>query len=290
VDSIAVVICTRNRARKLPALFDSLAAAADAALGACEFVVVDNGSTDDTRATVESFAARSPAPCRYVSEARTGKSRALNTGVRSTGSPLLAFTDDDIVVAPDWLLRIRSEFLSDPGLDGLGGRVELRDPACLPIATRTSRERLALTREAFTLDNPQIIGCNMALRRGPLERAGGFDENLGPGSPGVSGEEVDLLYRLLFGGARIAYVPEILVFHDHERRPGDDHSALFEAYVRGRGAFYWKHGIAGDRCVLRAAYREVRRTMRAPRTAWRHLSALSAGAAAYAVRGRSAGR
>jgi GT2 family glycosyltransferase len=67
-----------------------------------------------------------------------------------------------------------------------------------------------------------------------LLRVGGFDERLGAGSPGGSGEDMDLLYRLLRAGARIRYEPQAVIYH--ERQPRDRRLASRSAYGRGIGA------------------------------------------------------
>ena len=83
---------------------------------------------------------------------------------------------------------------------------------------------------------PWLVGTggNFAARREVLLRAGGFDERLGAGSPGGSGEDMDLLYRLLRSGARIRYEPEAVVYH--ERQPRDRRLASRSSYGRGIGA------------------------------------------------------
>ena len=83
---------------------------------------------------------------------------------------------------------------------------------------------------------PWLVGTggNFAARRDWLLRVGGFDERLGAGSPGGSGEDMDLLYRLLRAGARIRYEPRAVVFH--ERQPRDRRLASRSAYGRGIGA------------------------------------------------------
>ena len=62
-----------------------------------EVVVVDNNSTDDTRAVVASFAAAGDI-VRYVLEPAQGLSHARNRGVAATSADIVAFTDDDVRV------------------------------------------------------------------------------------------------------------------------------------------------------------------------------------------------
>ena len=103
-----------------------------------------------------------------------------------------------------------------------------------------------------------IIGINMAFRRQLAEVIGGFDTDLGPGTPDrMVCEDLDFLYRAFKAGHRILYSPDVLLFHNHGRRSATDRSRLNQTYLWGRGGFYLKHILRGDRQVLRAAYWEL---------------------------------
>jgi glycosyltransferase involved in cell wall biosynthesis len=107
---LSIVVCSYNGARSLGVSLASLAAQ-DLAADDYEIVVVDNASTDTTRAIVDEFALQH-ANVRCVPEPVPGKSRALNTGIRASRATHIAFTDDDVLVSPDWAGRI----LESPGV------------------------------------------------------------------------------------------------------------------------------------------------------------------------------
>src|SRR3954454_3550978 len=90
---ISIIICTANRAAELR---DTLASLAHVRRpGAVELLVVDNRSTDATRAVVEEMACGYPFPLRYVFEEEEGKYAALNSGIKAApGSPILATAGD----------------------------------------------------------------------------------------------------------------------------------------------------------------------------------------------------
>src|SRR4029450_12698608 len=100
-----------------------------------EVLVVDNNSNDETAAVVLSRVAGYPAPLRYLFEGRQGKSNALNTGMAATDADIIAFTDDDVRIPPDWLTRTRAAF-DTFNCDYVGGRVypwwEAAPPRWLP--------------------------------------------------------------------------------------------------------------------------------------------------------------
>lgn len=92
---IGVVICTYNRA---PLLGQALGALCGQTLGPDRFevVVIDDGSTDDTRTVVEHFAAI--LNLRYAYQANSGLATGKNHGLFLTSAPLVAFLDDDDVL------------------------------------------------------------------------------------------------------------------------------------------------------------------------------------------------
>jgi MprA protease rhombosortase-interaction domain-containing protein len=292
---LSVVVCTRNRSSKLLCALASLERCTRPDGVDVEVLVVDNGSSDDTREVSESFAARSALNCRYVLEATPGKSAALNTGISESAGDHVAFTDDDVIVSTDWLRQLVLEYLAEPEIAGVGGRVVLHDRRDAPVTLRCSTERRRLTVADFSIENIPILGCNMSFRKEVLDEIGLFDERLGPGTPTRSAEEADLLYRVFRRGHVLLYAPEVLVYHDHGRRTDDDLAPLYRDYLRGRGAFYCKWITRGDRATARSAYYELRRFLRSipgsrgdGRSAispWSALRLLFSGAAAYAVHG-----
>jgi GT2 family glycosyltransferase len=84
----------------------------------------------------------------------------------------------------------------------------------------------------------------------------------GAGTKIASGEDSDFLYRAHKKGLKIRYYPDVLVYHDHGRKADSDVNALLRGYGCGRGAFYCKHILLGDRIVMRMALREVILTIR----------------------------
>ena len=92
----SVILPTRNRAGQLSGALAHLARQETGGAFTYEVVVIDNGSTDDTRATVERVAAGYPVPLVYVYESRAGKPQALNAGMQAATGSLFAFLDDDV--------------------------------------------------------------------------------------------------------------------------------------------------------------------------------------------------
>ena len=104
---ITVILCTYNRCQSLVRALDSLAASILSETIEWEVLVVDNNSSDQTKAIVEDFCRQYPGRFRYLFEPQQGKSYALNAGIREARGDILAFVDDDVTVEPMWLQNLR---------------------------------------------------------------------------------------------------------------------------------------------------------------------------------------
>jgi len=118
---ISAIICTHNRDTYLGAAVDSLLNQQD--FEDYDIIVVDNGSTDNTKAVVE---ARMPHPrLRYVWEPTLGLSIARNRGFQETTAPILAYLDDDAEASPTWLKQLDCAYEANDKLAVAGGKVTL---------------------------------------------------------------------------------------------------------------------------------------------------------------------
>ena len=116
---------------------------------------------------------------RLLSEPRQGLAFARNAGVVAALGSIVAFTDDDVEVARDWVETIVSSLDGNPAVDGVGGRV-LPAWECGPRPTWLTREHwapLALQDHGDTaVVRPHqpigLIGANVAFRREVFERIG----------------------------------------------------------------------------------------------------------------------
>jgi len=256
---LSVVICTHNRATKLTSALEHLQSLVAPGDISWEIVVVDNGSTDNTPAIIAAVAARTGLPIRYVYEGHPGLGAARNAGTSESTGEIIAFTDDDVFPAVDWLNAIVSEFRRDAELAGLGGRVELHNLLDYPVSIRTRTDRFQLSGTGDLMWG--IPGCNMAFRRKALLAVGGFDPDFGAGAMLQSAEDMEFIFRALKHGLKLVYCPNVLASHDHGRRTQAQVDALFKSYVVGRGAMYAKHILNLDKSMLRMAYWEMRGTI-----------------------------
>jgi glycosyltransferase involved in cell wall biosynthesis len=251
---LSVIVCTRDRPQQLERCLYSFEEAI-APTGIWELFVVVNDSSDKTLEVVDRFLKRRSLPLKYCFESTPGLSRARNQGIRRAAGEILAFADDDCLVSPSWLTAILNEFNKDACLRVLAGRVERADVNDLPIGIRTFSDRLTIS--SFSQIMERLIGCNMAFRREVFKSIGMFDTQLGAGTPTGSAEDTDIFYRAVKAGIKTCYVPEVFLRHAHGRTRGSPIQAINDNYAKGRGAFYCKHLLRGDRAILRCAYHEV---------------------------------
>ena len=117
--SITVGIVTRNRASDLRNALESLALQIRPP---DEVLVVDNGSTDDTRSVAESFEGR--LPLRYLHLAEASIPLARNLVIDNATQEVISFTDDDCGIPPEWLSSVERGFLRADNIGLVGGWVE----------------------------------------------------------------------------------------------------------------------------------------------------------------------
>lgn len=213
---ISIVISTYNRAERLASALERLLT--QAAGMRYEVIAVDNNSSDHTREVIEALQAHSNGRLRYVFEGRQGVSFGRNAGVAAARAPLLAFTDDDMLMAEDWVAKVKQAFDERPELAYLGGKVLPRwqspPPAWLTKLHWPPIALLDYGSEPVPIDAEHqqvLITANFAIRRAALEHAGGFSPLAQRVSNNVcSTEDHELLLRLWRQGARGVYLPELV--------------------------------------------------------------------------------
>jgi len=176
-------------------------------------------------------------------------STARNTAMAQASGSVVAFVDDDAVVHPNWLVRIRQCFI-DPKVMVVTGLVlpaELETPAQqifehnLHFFHQGYRRRRFDTAYFSALRNKGVpvweigAGANMAIRRSAYELGHRFDSRLGPGVFGGCGEDSEFWYGILAAGSSCVYEPSACVFHYHRRELGELRH-LVNQYMQGHVA------------------------------------------------------
>jgi len=219
---VSVNVCTYNRHQLLRQLLESLLEQRLDDAIRYEVIVVDNNSTDETRQVVDEFIGRGHNHLRYIFEQRQGLSYARNTAVEAARAPIVAFTDDDVRVAPTWVQTIKRTLDHHPEVDCVGGKIVPCWPAPPPVwLTERHWGPLAIVdfgdRPFYVSIHNQLclLTANMAIRKDVLERIGRFRPQLQRVQNQVgSMEDHELLLRLWRGQGQGMYVPELVVDAD----------------------------------------------------------------------------
>jgi len=139
-----------------------------------EILVIDNASTDGTRAVLLGQFSSVP-NLRYLHEPHLGLSRARNTGWRNARGQYLAYLDDDAIADQDWLSNILRAFRTVQALPGaIGGKVvpiwEARIPSWFTDAMMSALPLLGLSSRLMMLKEKQwLVGTNVAYPKRVLE-------------------------------------------------------------------------------------------------------------------------
>lgn len=202
-------------------LLDSLVASPDR----FEVVLVDDASPVPVEAVSQAYAAQLPLRVIRHSSNR-GPAAARNTGIQASSHAMIAFTDNDCKVAPDWAMQLSTYLRDAPAqVAGVGGRVLA---AGNDLYSRYFSYHKILDPFLFNGRYLYVVTANCILRRSALEQAGGFDERIT--HPG--GEDPGLSFKLLQAGFQLHYRKEAIVYH-HYRLGLRDFIRTFYRYGRG---------------------------------------------------------
>ncbi len=259
--TVTIAICTRDRAAMLARTLERIQAARHELDIATECVVVDNGSSDNTRHVVE-HAGQSCLGVRWVREARKGVARARNAALRAARGRIIAFADDDVSPAKGWLSELILPILNGEA-DAVAGAIRLAAHLMRPWMEPWHRAWLGETLSTNSERPVEMYGANMAIGRHVLERVPAFDPELGVGALG-HGEEALYSYQVRAAGLRIVRAEKAVVEHDADAEHLCRRSLLADSVSRGRTLAYmhyhWGHAeVAHAR--KKAAVAELRLIM-----------------------------
>ena len=241
---ISAIVCTRNGSATLRACLASLVALNYPDF---EILVIDDGSSDATAEIATSFS-----EVRYHFQDHAGLSVARNLGAKRATGTILAYTDDDCITHPDWLLHLSHAF-SDAGVVAAGG-------PNIPPPPRNHIERVVAAAPgapAHVLLNDveaeHLPGCNLAIRKDILERISGFQAVFM-----AAGDDVDICWRLREHGV-LRFVAGAMVWHHRrftvkaylrqQRGYGHAEALLMKEHPMRFGPLggaRWRGGIYGD--------------------------------------------
>jgi len=237
---VSVIVATRGRPEQIAGCVESILANG----GAFEVLFVDQSDDASTELALAGYLA--DPRLRYLRSATRGVSAARNAGIAATTGRLVAFTDDDCRVAPDWIERMLAVFRADPAVAVVCGRVRAPAGADLIGFTPVFEPRTRVYAGVLPRPEEWGISANMGVRREVFREVGPFDDLLGVGAPLGSAAEYELLFRVWQAGRTVVNAAEVEVTHFGTRAPGDETRALLLRYSYGTAAAFVKHVRLGE--------------------------------------------
>lgn len=204
----SIIIPTLNAERLMPGLLKAL----KSQTSACEIVVVDSSSSDDTVRIAESHGVKVLSIKRH--EFDHGGTR--NLGVNASSGDILIFLTQDALPVDEYMVENLIRPLQDPGIALSYGRQIAEDDS-------TPLERFARTfnypekpiikgKEDIPLYGIKTFFCSnvcSSVRRKDFREIGGFPENI------IMNEDMILAAKFILKGCRVAYEPSAAVYHSH---------------------------------------------------------------------------
>ena len=243
---MTVCVPTRDRGDSISATLRSLAAMTHRDF---DVIVVDQ-SRDCLTGDAVRAAVGDDARFRYVHSRTAGLSAARNLAVELAAGSLIAFTDDDCEVCPEWLTCIEQHFHDHPEVGMICGEVREgpHDGAAGYIPNFYVREP-SIVSSPWVKWRARGIGANIAFRASVLASVGVFDEVLGAGGPLYSCEDGDMTYRVLRRSYAVMNVNDAYVTH-HGFRDWQEAQVVLRHSLLAVGATCVKHLRLGDMAIL----------------------------------------
>ena len=233
----SIIVCTRNRAESLRLVLESICREVTASPLKPELLVIDNGSTDHTRAVVGAASVNCEA-VRYLHEPRRGQTFARNTGLECARGEAILFTDDDVRVPEGWIDAMCRPILGGD-LDAAGGNVRLAEALMRPWLTPIMKTWMV----SGSPPVGDLWGANMVFHRKVLSLVRGFDTQLGPGALGF-GDDTLFAKQLVGAGFKLGTL-DVEVEHHPDPSRLTETDLVRAAVARGQSAAYcayhWDH-------------------------------------------------
>jgi len=232
--SFSVLICTYNRHELLG---KSLQALIECTTEKPDQVIIVNSGDERADRVVEAFIGLSDVEVKVIRIVNKNLAVSRNVGLADCTGDIVAMTDDDAEVFPDWVTQMKRAHREHPEAGAVGGVV-------LGINTDSLVGKVAdlITFPAWSSEHyvRTLPGVNISYKRDTIERNGPQDEAL------FRGEDVDYNWRVQQLGYKVYFDPAIKVYHYH--RP--TMRAFFrQHYMYGRAYYLVRRKWADMYCI-----------------------------------------
>ena len=243
---ITALICTRNRGSSLTGAVSSILASTHPNF---EIVVVDQSTDGETAQAL--LPLLQDKRLRYVPQVAEGLGRARNLGLAEAHGEIVAMTDDDCEVPPNWLITMSAIFDDFPKVAvafcNVNPAPHDANAGFIPAYQRSGDKLLS---NSFDKCAARGIGAGIAVRRETVLALGGFDAMLGAGARFPSCEDGDMAVRALLLGYNVYETDAVAVEHSGFRTWEEgrklarrDWIAIGAAYAKPLKSGYWRFAV-----------------------------------------------
>lgn len=245
----SVLICTYNRHEMLQT---ALRALIDKSVEKPDEVIIVNGGDERADQVVAEFQGRDRICVKLIKTINKNLASSRNIGLAASTGEIVAMTDDDAEVYPDWVTQMKRIHAEHPEAGAVGGLI---------VGANSDHDLLSRLSDIVTFpptSGPGYVntlpGVNVSYKRDALTRVGKQDETL------FRGEDVDFNWRIGKAGYRVYYHPDIKVLHHH--RP-TLRRFLNQHYMYGRAYYLVRRKWSDMYCVYPRAVRRPRDLLKA---------------------------
>ena len=239
MSAVTVVIPTFNRAGVLKKALDAYSVQSPPGL-IRELIVVDDGSTDNTKSVVEEASGKYGFEVRYVRQSNSGPATARNVGIREARAEIILFTDSDIVPDRELVSQhvLRHQENRADSVAVLGYVTWPQEPRPTPFMKWLGEHGALFAyrelRNKREINYRYMYACNLSFKANFLRAHGQFNEEF----KSAAWEDIELGYRLSQAGLRLLYNRDAVAYH-HQfftfgdvRRKADANSAARIVFAR----------------------------------------------------------
>ncbi|HEY8297851.1 MAG TPA: glycosyltransferase family A protein [Candidatus Baltobacteraceae bacterium] len=247
-----IQLCTYNRAvlleRVLDACFEQTAAAES-----YEIVLVNDGSTDATPATIARAKARATCAMTVIDQPNSGLAKGRNAGIAAATGERIIFIDDDVLPTPRFVEAHLHSHERHPRAIVRGGAINVESFDDLPPPVWSLKD----------YSGNFFWTTNVSVPLATMRAIGGFDDSFAE----YGWEDIDVGLRLRFGGVKAVFNKRALVYHyKPQPRSGNVENMMRQARAQARTAVqlakihpHWRTYLAtGDNPVQRALHAWMR--------------------------------
>jgi len=171
---------------------------------AFEIIAINDGSTDDTEAIIQTFGKK----ITLISQTNQGASSARNIGFKHAKGEIVLLLDSDAKVFPGWIQQYVDEQLK--GKKIVGGSVVPWNDTFWGLCDHYSTWYEYYPQKKPQENRHQISSTNLSIHMDVIRKIGYFDTRI----KGI--EDAEYTHRMVANGFPISFVPHILMAH-HDR-------------------------------------------------------------------------